>query len=110
MAKFEKETLKPCTPCTTGTISEVALKLARVHADFLFIHPFRDGNGRIARLLADLMAAQAGFPQPRYPFSNSNRIGKEKTHYIAAVSSGYQLDYAPLVAFFTRALGRRLAV
>jgi cell filamentation protein len=30
--------------------------IARVHAELLFIHPFREGNGRTARLLANLMA------------------------------------------------------
>lgn len=35
---------------------------ALIHKDFVFIHPFIDGNGRIARLLMNLVLVNAGFP------------------------------------------------
>ncbi len=35
---------------------------ARVHADFVKIHPFVDGNGRTSRLLMNLELMKAGFP------------------------------------------------
>jgi cell filamentation protein len=35
--------------------------IAHTHAELLYIHPFREGNGRTARILANLMAAQCGF-------------------------------------------------
>ena len=41
--------------------NEVVRKIATVHLELLFIHPYREGNGRTARLLATLMALQAGF-------------------------------------------------
>lgn len=34
---------------------------ALVHKDFVFIHPFIDGNGRVARLLMNLVLLQAGY-------------------------------------------------
>lgn len=34
---------------------------AQVHKDFVFIHPFIDGNGRMARLLMNLVLLQAGY-------------------------------------------------
>lgn len=34
---------------------------AKVHKEFVFIHPFIDGNGRVARLLMNLVLLQAGF-------------------------------------------------
>ena len=34
--------------------------IAKVHGELLFIHPFREGNGRTARLLANLMARKQG--------------------------------------------------
>jgi len=37
-------------------------RAARVHADFVNIHPFVDGNGRTARLLMNLELLQAGYP------------------------------------------------
>jgi cell filamentation protein len=33
--------------------------LAVTHVELILIHPFREGNGRLARLLADVMAVQA---------------------------------------------------
>jgi Fic family protein len=35
---------------------------AKVHKEFVFIHPFIDGNGRVARLLMNLVLMQAGYP------------------------------------------------
>ncbi|NHQ59663.1 cell filamentation protein Fic [Chlorobium sp. BLA1] len=57
---FEETILKPNTPCS-GTQEEVLAKTALVHLELLFIHPFREGNGRTARLVATLMAVQAGY-------------------------------------------------
>jgi cell filamentation protein len=57
---FEEDILKPNTPCH-GARKEVIEKIAKVHLELLFIHPFREGNGRTARLLATLMALQAGY-------------------------------------------------
>ncbi|PKL40551.1 MAG: cell filamentation protein Fic [Spirochaetae bacterium HGW-Spirochaetae-1] len=34
---------------------------ARTHLDFVFIHPFVDGNGRVARLLMNLVLLQEGY-------------------------------------------------
>lgn len=34
--------------------------LAESHVDFILIHPFREGNGRVSRLLLDVMAIKAG--------------------------------------------------
>lgn len=57
---FEETILKPNTPCT-GNKEEVLQKIATVHLELLFIHPYREGNGRIARLVATMMAIQAGY-------------------------------------------------
>src|ERR1017187_245738 len=57
--EFEQDSLYRLTPLRGKSNEEIAHALAEVHAEFLFIHPFRDGNGRIARLIAMLMALQA---------------------------------------------------
>jgi len=36
--------------------------MAVVHVELVLIHPFRDGNGRVARILSILMGLQAGLP------------------------------------------------
>ncbi|NBR14012.1 MAG: hypothetical protein EBU01_05440, partial [Crocinitomicaceae bacterium] len=45
---------------------EPLLVIAAYILDFLCIHPFRDGNGRMARLLSLLMLYQAGYEVGRY--------------------------------------------
>lgn len=107
MQVFERDILAIHTPCRPGKLRQVCESLAIVHSELLLIHPFREGNGRIARWLADMMAAQAGFPLPKYSFS-----GKGSRHsrsaYLQAVIRGYGTDYADLVAFFEAAILRRL--
>jgi cell filamentation protein len=106
MAAFERKTLARLTPCRPASLPEVARALAEVHAELLLIHPFRDGNGRLARWLADLMAAQAGYPVPAYGFTGRGSK-KRRTEYLSAVSQGYLENYLPLARFFEAALTRR---
>jgi len=101
--------LHECTPCKRAEVVLVAERIARVHADFLLVHPFRDGNGRMARWVADLMAMQAGFPAPRYDFSGRGGA-KRRNQYLNAVKLGYLADYAPLTDFFTDRLDEALRV
>jgi cell filamentation protein len=63
--------------------------IAKVHAELLFIHPFREGNGRTARLLANLMAAKAG-----HKLLELERFSKEKWEdYIRAIQLAAAKDY-----------------
>ncbi|MCC6581053.1 MAG: Fic family protein [Phycisphaeraceae bacterium] len=103
------------TPCrgssklaNSARMEDVARKIAVVHADLLLIHPFRDGNGRLARWLSDLMAMQADYPSPRYNLTGRGSRLRKKA-YIHAVQRGYVKDYEPLAAFFVDALRRALA-
>ncbi len=107
MSTFEKALLATHTPCQSAPLPEVARRIAEVHAEFLLIHPFRDGNGRVARWLADLMALQAGYPLPSYGFTGRGASARRQD-YVAAVSRGYVMDYAALTDFFTEAIARRL--
>ncbi len=107
MERFESQVLAEYTPCHGRDLAEVCNALARVHAELLLIHPFREGNGRIARWLADLMAAQADYPPPLYRFRGrgSTRV---RNQYLTAVTSGYKRDYEDLARFFEEAISLRL--
>ena len=85
----------------------VAEQMARVQAELLMVHPFREGNGRMARWVCDLMAIQAGLPIPDYGFRGKG--GKQnRERYLAAVVCGYRKDYQALARFLADAFRRVL--
>ncbi len=100
MIQFEKDCLSQYTPCCFESDEELAYALAFVHIEFIIIHPFREGNGRAARLLADLMALQAG--RPPLNFSNINHIKNELgfNRYIQAIHAGHGQNVEPLKQVF----------
>jgi cell filamentation protein len=106
MHDLERGVLNRYTPCKPSSIGKVALAIAIVHAELLLIHPFRDGNGRLARWLADVMAVQAGYPAPSYGFSGRENK-RRRTEYLAAVKRGYVQDYAALANYFAESILRR---
>ena len=76
----------------------------RFHHRLVVIHPFPNGNGRHARMMADLLAARLG--QPRFTWgsrslTNASLISATDTrhYYIAALQAADVRDYAPLLAF-----------
>ena len=107
MAGFERRLLLRHTPCLAGDLPDVAHKIAEVHAELLLIHPFREGNGRLARWLAELMCLQAGFPIPDYGFTGKGSRKRQEA-YLIAVTRGYAQDYTALTYFFAEAIRRRL--
>lgn len=96
MAGLEENVLCRYTPCTFAARHELVEVLALVHCELLLVHPFRDGNGRIARLLAMLMALQAGLP----PLDFSELAQQKRDAYLAALHCGQELEYGPLEEIF----------
>ncbi len=66
-------------------------RAARVHGEFVKIHPFVDGNGRTARLLMNLELMKAGFPAAVLP------VESRLAYYEALDTAHCQGDYAPFV-------------
>lgn len=62
---------------------------ARVHVNFVGIHPFVDGNGRTSRLLMNLELMKAGFPPVVIPVEQRLRYYQALDH--AHVTGDYQL-------------------
>lgn len=104
MAKDMARTLAAHTPCTRMDKARLVQALAVTHAEFILIHPFREGNGRLARLLNTLMALQAGLPALDY----GGISGRKKRDYIAAIHAAMNRNYAPLEAVFGSVLNRTL--
>lgn len=98
--EFEQGPLRDYTPCRFDVIQEQEEALAVVHAELILIHPFREGNGRCARVLATLMALQTDLP----PLDFSGVEGKEKRRYIAAIHAAMGRDYAPMKEVFRRVI------
>jgi cell filamentation protein len=102
MIEFEKGPLRAYTPCRFTGMSEITRAIAVVHAELLLIHPFREGNGRVARLLAVLMALQAELP----PLDFGNIRGRKRQEYFRAVQAGLDRDYKPMEKVFSAVIRR----
>jgi len=98
MQEFERKELKRFSPCTFDNPEKVLEALAITHCELVLIHPFREGNGRLSRLLSQLMALQAGLPLLNF----SSIKGKQREAYFAAVRAGMGRDYAPMIEIFRK--------
>ena len=63
--------------------------LAESHVEFILIHPFREGNGRISRLLIDVMATKAGYGPLDYSLWDQH-----KGFYFKSIQAGRDRDYS----------------
>jgi cell filamentation protein len=104
MENFEKGPLREYTPCNFKEVEQVIRAIAVVHTEMILIHPFRDGNGRVARLLSLLMALQAKLP----PLDFSAITGGRKQEYFAAVQAGMDRNYGPMEKIFRDVIDRAL--
>jgi cell filamentation protein len=105
MEQFERNQLTRYTPCKFKNRKEVVKALAEVHTELLLIHPFREGNGRVARLLSLLMALQA-----ELPILDFSLIGEHKQQeYIKAVHAGIDRNYQPMEALFSEIIEKSIS-
>ncbi|HDH01483.1 MAG TPA: cell filamentation protein Fic, partial [Nitrospirae bacterium] len=104
MAELEKGPLRKLTPCRFESLEEVIKALSVVHTELVLIHPFREGNGRVARMLSILMALQVGLP----PLDFSWIVAKKKKEYIEAVQMGMSHNYAPMEKIFRAVIRKTL--
>lgn len=64
----------------THDIESVCSLLARIHYGFIRIHPFPDGNGRIARALTDQIAVSLGYPPVTSGYPRLNTLAQQVYH------------------------------
>jgi Fic family protein len=89
----------------TGT--DLVLKAGLAHLWFVTIHPFEDGNGRIARAIADIVLARSEDSPQRF-YSMSAQIRQQRSAYydILERTQKGSLDVTPWMAWFLDCLGR----
>jgi cell filamentation protein len=99
MQNFDRQYLQKYTPCDEMERDGLVNAMALCHVEFIIIHPFRDGNGRLGRLLTTVMALQSGMPPLDFEL-----IEKDKGRYIEAIHAGHAGDYEPMKLIFSEIL------
>jgi cell filamentation protein len=88
---LERDYLRKWTPCTALDDETLIEAIATIHVEFILIHPFREGNGRLSRLLVDVMAAQAGYGTLDY-----SAWDRDRDAYFMAINAGLGGNYEPM--------------
>ena len=85
------------------------LRAAVAHFWFVTIHPFDDGNGRIARAIADMALSRADASKDRF-YSMSSAIEAERKEYYIQLESAQRgsLDITSWLAWFLECLDRAI--
>ncbi|MFC7420434.1 Fic/DOC family protein [Iodobacter arcticus] len=97
---FERDCLARFTPCSSLNREDLIKAIAITHIELILIHPFREGNGRLSRLLADVMAVQGGAEPLDYSIWDAN-----KSAYFAAIAQGMAGNDQPMQYWVDLALG-----
>jgi len=105
MSEFERDVLACSTPCKFERTEKIVSALAETHVELVLIHPFREGNGRISRVLSTLMALQAGLPLLDF----GAIAGDKKESYFVAVRAGLDRNYRPMEEIFSEVIERSVA-
>lgn len=71
----------------------------RVHHRLVFIHPFPNGNGRHARMMADLVLRRLGTPALSWGGGSLKDINELRRTYVDALRQADREDYDALIAF-----------
>jgi cell filamentation protein len=93
MDDFSRNILAEYAPCNYKEKNKTVKAIAVTHAELLLIHPFREGNGRFARLLANLMTFQAGWLSLDFGFIKK----KTMVSYYRAIQQALDKNYAPMI-------------
>ena len=93
----------------TDSSIDPVLKAALAHLWFVTIHPFDDGNGRIARAIADMALARSENSPQRF-YSMSAQIRQERNAYYGILEETQTggMDITPWMEWFLGCLGRAI--
>lgn len=83
---------------------DLLLQTAVVHAQFELLHPFKDGNGRIGRILIPLFLYQKKkLSQPMFYLSSYLETNREE-YYLRLQNISHESDWNGWIAFFLQAI------
>jgi hypothetical protein len=103
---LNRQAVRDAMPASFDLLSEEIHPVVRVvlgHFVFVYIHPYMDGNGRVARFLMNVMMASGGYPWTVISIEDRNA-------YVEALErASVGEDIAPFADFLTRLVGKRLA-
>ena len=94
-----------------ATPMDPVLKAAIAHLWFVTVHPFDDGNGRIARAIADMQLARADGSRQRF-YSMSAQIQRERNVYYEVLEKTQKgnLDITKWLLWFFDCLDRAISL
>jgi Fic family protein len=87
--------------------TDPVIRAALAHLWFVTIHPFDDGNGRIARAIADMSLARSeDSPQRYYSMSAQIRLERKEYYDMLEATQKGDLDITPWLEWFLACLDR----
>lgn len=89
---FDKQFLSRSAELKFLVRPELVRYLAESHVEFILIHPFREGNGRLSRLLCDVLSVVAGKGLLDYSLWDEH-----KAFYFKAIQAGVSGNYSPMM-------------
>jgi len=92
IAGFEKQYLSRSGELKNLTRPELVSYLAECHVEFILIHPFREANGRLSRLLFDMLSVLAGKGVLDYSLWDEHKL-----FYFKAIQAGVSGNYRPMM-------------
>jgi Fic family protein len=106
-ARLEREMAAFVAWFNNGAPLDPVLKAAVAHLWFVTIHPFEDGNGRIARAIADMMLSRSeSSPQRFYSMSAQIRLERKDYYAILERTQKGDLDITAWLQWFLGCLDR----
>ena len=83
--------------------TEASVRVVLGHFIFVYIHPYKDGNGRTGRLLMNMMLASGGYPWTVVP------LERRDTYMTSLEDAGVGQDIVPFTDFLARLVRAGLA-